>query len=213
MMKLWWSSRSPFVRKVMIAAHELGLEGRIETVPAKVHLARADSPVLADNPLGKIPTLVTEDGGVLFDSPVICEYLDGLAGGGWLFPREPSERLAALRRQALGDGLMELMILWLVERAKPAERQWPDVLDACRAKFNAVADRLEMDAAALAEGPFRIGHASLAAALAYADFRFAGDKWRDGRPALAAWAAEAAERPSLRATAFVDDVPVAGAPA
>jgi glutathione S-transferase len=213
MMKLWWSSRSPFVRKVMIAAHELGLEDRITLVPAKVHLARADTPVLADNPLGKIPTLITEDAGVFFDSPVICEYLDGLAGGGQLFPRESSERLAALRRQALGDGLMELMILWLVERAKPAERQWPDVLGACRAKFTAVADQLEKEAAALAAGPFRIGHVSLAAALAYADFRFSSEDWRRGRPALAEWVALTAERPSLRATAFVDDVPVAGAPA
>lgn len=213
MMKLWWSSRSPFVRKVMIAAHELGLEGRIETVPAKVHLARADSPVLVDNPLGKIPTLVTEDGCVLFDSPVICEYLDGLAGGGRLFPREPFERLVALRRQALGDGLMDLMILWLVERAKPAERQWPDVLDACRAKFGVTLDHLEAKAGALAEGPFRVGHASLAAALAYADFRFAGETWRAGRPALTDWAAKLADRPSVRATAFVDDIPVAGVPA
>jgi glutathione S-transferase len=213
MMKLWWSSRSPFVRKVMIAAHELGLEGRITLVPAKVHLARADTPVLADNPLGKIPTLITEDGGVLFDSPVICEYLDGLAGGGRLFPRDGAERFVALRRQALGDGLMELMILWLVECAKPSERQWPDVLDACRAKFATVVDHLERDAAALAEGPFGIGHVSLAAALAYADFRFASEDWRRGRPALADWAALSSERPSVRATAFVDDVPVAGAPA
>lgn len=213
MMKLWWSSRSPFVRKVMIAAHELGLADRITLVPAKVHLARADTSVLADNPLGKIPTLVTEDGGVLFDSAVICEYLDGLAGGGRLFPREGAERLAALRRQALGDGLMELMILWLVERAKPAERQWPDVLDACRAKFAAVADHLEREAAALAGGPFSIGHVSLAAALAYADFRFSSEDWRRDRPALADWAALASERPSVRATAFVDDIPVAGAPA
>lgn len=213
MMKLWWSSRSPFVRKVMIAVHELGLEDSIETVPAKVHLARADSPVLALNPLGKIPTLITEDAGVLFDSPVICEYLDSLAGGGRLFPREPAERMAALRRQALGDGLMELMILWLVERAKPAERQWPDVLDACRAKFNAVADHLERDAAGLAGSSFRIGHVSLAAALGYADFRFSTEDWRRGRPALADWVALVSERPSVRATAFVDDIPVAGAPA
>ena len=213
MMKLWWSSRSPYVRKVMIAVHELGLADRITLVPAKVHLARADTPVLADNPLGKIPTLVTEGGDVVFDSPVICEYLDGLAGGGRLFPREASERLAALRRQALGDGLMDLMILWLVERAKPPERQWPDVLDACRAKFAAVADHLEGEAADLAAGPFGIGHVSLAAALAYADFRFAAEDWRRGRPALAEWAALTSERPSVRATAFVDDVPVAGAPA
>lgn len=213
MMKLWWSSRSPYVRKVMIAVHELGLADRITLVPARVHLARADTPVLADNPLGKIPTLVTEDGDVVFDSPVICEYLDGLAGGGRLFPREAGERLAALRRQALGDGLMDLMILWLVERAKPAERQWPDVLEACRVKFAAVADHLEREAAALASAPFTIGHVSLAAALAYADFRFAGEDWRRGRPALADWAARTSERPSVRDTAFVDDIPVAGVPA
>jgi len=102
MMKLHWSPRSPYVRKVMIVAHELGLADRLEIVRTVVGGITPHLELMRENPLGKIPTLVLEDGTILYDSPVICEYLDTLHAGEKLFPAWP-ERLTALRRLALGE--------------------------------------------------------------------------------------------------------------
>jgi glutathione S-transferase len=117
MMKLHWSPRSPYVRKVMIVAHELGLADRIETVRTVVGGMTPHLALMRDNPLGKIPTLVLEDDTVLYDSPVICEYLDTLHDGPKLFPPWP-KRLTALRRLALGDGMLDIALTW-VGRALP----------------------------------------------------------------------------------------------
>src|SRR5258706_11013845 len=118
-MKLFWSSRSPFVRKVMIAAHELGLADRLELEPVVVALAQPNAAVMAHNPLNKIPTLITDDGQTLFESGLICEYLDGLATAPRLFPSAPALRWSALRWHALGTGLLEVLILWRSERMRP----------------------------------------------------------------------------------------------
>src|ERR1700727_389130 len=104
-MKLYYSATSPFVRKCLVSAHELGLRGRIELLPAAPHPVNRDRALVACNPLGKVPTLVTEDGAVLYDSRVICEYLNAL-GDGHLIPKQPAARWAALVDQALADGLM-----------------------------------------------------------------------------------------------------------
>src|SRR6202041_4025060 len=103
-MKLHWSPRSPFVRKVMVVVHELGLADRVICVRTVAASTRPHAVLMQDNPLSKIPTLVLDDGTVIYDSPVICEYLDALDGGPKLFPAEARARLLALRRQALGDG-------------------------------------------------------------------------------------------------------------
>ena len=124
-MKLFWSSRSPFVRKVMVAAHETGLVSGIECVQTVVAPAKPNAEVMALNPLNKLPTLLLDDGRVLYDSPVICEYLDGLHDGPKLFPSAGATRLDALRRQALGDGMMDFLLVWLSERSRPAEQQSP----------------------------------------------------------------------------------------
>ena len=122
MMKLHWSPRSPYVRKVMIVAHELGVADRIETVRTIVGGTTPHLELMSENPLGKIPTLVLEDGTILYDSPVICEYLDTLHGGEKLFP-SGAERWTALRRLALGDGMLDVALASLGERFRPAERQ------------------------------------------------------------------------------------------
>ena len=96
-MKLLWSSRSPFVRKVMVAAHEVGVAGRLATERVVVAADKPNPGVMALNPLNKIPTLVLDDGAVLFDSRVIAEYLDTLHDGPKLFPAEPAARWRALR--------------------------------------------------------------------------------------------------------------------
>ena len=101
-MKLLWSSRSPFVRKVMVAAHEVGLADRVRTERVVVAANKPNADVMALNPLNKIPTLVLDDGTVLYDSRVICEYLDTLHDGPKLFPPDKTARWPALRRQALG---------------------------------------------------------------------------------------------------------------
>src|SRR5882672_11146388 len=115
-MKLYWSSRSPFVRKVMVTVHELGLVSRIRTERVVVSAAAPNAEVMAVNPLNKIPTLVLDDGTALYDSRVICEYLDTLHEGRKLFPADPSACFTALRRQALRDGLMDGIVRRLGEQ-------------------------------------------------------------------------------------------------
>lgn len=204
-MKLHWSPRSPFVRKVMIAAHELGLAERFSTVRTVVHPEVPHEGLMADNPLSKLPTLVLDDGSALFDSRVICEYFDGLAGGARLFPAAGSERLAALRDQALGDGLMDIALLWLMERYEPEERRSPKLIAAFQTKLARTLDRLEADIGAIAARPYDIGHLTIGTSLSYLDFRFPDLAWRNGHDRLAAWHAGFAARPAVQANPVVDD--------
>lgn len=203
-MKLLWSSRSPFVRKVMVAAHETGQAARIECVRTVVAPAKPNVEVMALNPLNKLPTLVLDDGRVLYDSRVICEYLDGLHGGSKLFPSEGAARLEALRRQALSDGLLDVLLVWLAERFRPPEQQSAALIEACGLKLQTALDALENDAAALERTPFGIAHVAIGCALGYADFRFADAGWRQDRPRLAAWAAAVHARPSFLTTQHAD---------
>jgi glutathione S-transferase len=197
-MKLHWSPRSPFVRKVMIVAHETGLAERLTLVRTVVAMTTVNRDLLPDNPLSKLPTLVLDDGTPLYDSAVICEYLDALHGGPKLFPADTSSKWMALRRHALGDGLLELLVLWRNERDRlhPADLY----LNAYRAKVDAALDCLETDADALSATPFGIGHVAIGCGLSYADFRFSDLNWRCDRPRIAAWHAAFSARPSVRAT-------------
>jgi glutathione S-transferase len=202
-MKLHWSPRSPFVRKVMIVAHELGLVDRIACVRSVVATTKPHLPLMQENPLSKIPTLVLDDGSVLYDSPVVCEYLDGLHQGPKLFPADRRERMTALRRQALGDGFLDFLLLLRNER----ERTHPSEvhLSAYTTKKQAVLDALDREAGALAASAFSIGHIAIGCALSYLDFRYADEDWRKGHHRAAAWHADFAARPSVRATDPVDD--------
>jgi glutathione S-transferase len=203
-MKLHWSPRSPFVRKVMVAAHELGLAEKIECVRSLAAMNKPNPAIMVDNPLSKIPALVLGDGTVLIDSAVIIEYLDSLAGGGRLLAKPGPLRWRALSRQALADGLLDLLVLWRNEREKPAGRQTLEWLDAFAIKAAATLDRLGAETGALEGEAFGVGHIAVGCALSYLDFRFADLAWREGRPRLAAWHATFVERPSARATEIVD---------
>jgi len=203
-MKLHWSPRSPFVRKVMILAHETGLEGRLQLIRTVVAMAEPNHALLADNPLSKIPTLVLDDGVVLYDSRVICEYLDHLHDGPRLFPLTPVERWQALRRQALGDGILDVLLLWRNERMKPRERQTQALLDAFELKVNTALRMLEREAPALNAAPFDIGHIGIGCALSYIDFRFPGRDWRASRPQLTSWHRGFQGRPSVQRTEPTD---------
>ena len=205
-MKLHWSPRSPFVRKVMIAAHATGLAERIECVRTLAAATQPHPELMRDNPLSKIPTLVLDDGGALYDSPVICEYLDGLHDGPKLFPPAGAGRLAALRRQALGDGLLDALLAWRGERLRPADKRSADHLAAYEAKAWAVLDSLEREAPDLAATPFGIGQIAVGCALGYLDFRFPELDWRAGRPQLADWQRGFEAHPAVAAVPVVDDL-------
>lgn len=204
-MKLYWSSRSPYVRKVMVVAHEGGLAERIELERVVVSAYLPNTELLASNPLGRIPTLILDDGSALYDSRVICEYLDGLHDGPRLFPQDVAGRLRALRWLALGEGLVDTLILRLYEtRVREEAQRSEKLLTASAGKVAAALDAMNAMAGELAAAPFGIGQIAVGAALSYADFRFADETWRDGRAALADWYSTFERRPSVSATAHVD---------
>ena len=198
---LHWSPKSPYVRKVMVSAHELGLVNRLELVRSLAAMLKPNPAIMAVNPLSKIPTLVREDGSVLFDSVVICEYLNDLANGR-LFPREGEARWEALRWHAFGDGLLDALILWRNERERAVPLQ--PLLDAFELKVRASLALLDAEAAALRAAPFSIGTLTVGCALGYIDYRFDALGWRAIAPQLAAWHAELCKRPSFQATEPVD---------
>jgi glutathione S-transferase len=204
-MTLHWSPRSPYVRKVMIAASELGLRERLHIVRTVTGGTTPHLELMKRNPLGKIPTLELPDGTVLYDSPVILEFLDTLHDGPKLYPTAWPERILALRRHALGQGMLDAALLLLAEGFRPEERQSEPHKALWRAKLRAAVDALEQEADALAASAFTVGHLTLGVALDYLDFRFSALRWRDGHPQLAAWHAAFDARPAVQANLQVDD--------
>ncbi len=203
-MKLHWSSRSPYVRKVMICAHELGLADTIERIHSVVSMSDPNREVMRDNPLGKIPTLILDDGRVLYDSVVICEYLDTLRAGALLFPLRGEARWTALRRHALGNGMLDTLLLWRSEISKPAAQQTPTWLTTFALKIRNALEVIEADADALSHSSFDIGPIGIGTALAYLDFRFADMGWRRGHPRSEAWMQQFLQRESVQKSNFID---------
>jgi glutathione S-transferase len=198
-MKLYFNPASPYVRKVRVTAYELELADGIELVSISLTPVSPHEGLRSSNPVGKIPALILDDGSALYDSPVICEYLDTLAGGNRIFPAAGPSRWTALRRQALADGIMDAAVLARYEGAvRPKELQWQAWIDGQFLKIRTALDELERENL---EGVFDIGTLSIACALGYLDLRFADEGWRALRPRLAAWAAAVGKRPSLTATA------------
>ncbi|MBB3459287.1 glutathione S-transferase [Rhizobium sp. BK313] len=211
-MKLLGSLRSPYVRKVLVAAAELELLDQIDLEIHSVHLAAHVPTVMNVNPLNKIPTLITDADDVIFDSLVICEFLNELAGGDILVLKDARRRLKTLQMHALASGLVDVLIMRLVEAAKPEIRQWPEVLDATAAKINATLDYLEIRADELFAEGSTLGTLSVAVAINYIDFRFASMHWRQTRPRLNEWHAHFSTRPAIRDLPFEDTTPsLAGA--
>jgi glutathione S-transferase len=199
-LQLYFNPASPFVRKVRIVAEEMGLAGRIELITAMPTPVSPHEGVRSNNPIGKIPTLITDDGQALYDSPVICEYLEALAGGNRIFPPAGAARWTAMRRQALADGIMDAAVSARYEQAvRPKELQWQAWLDGQFLKIRTALDALEGEDL---ERAFDIGTISIACALSYLDLRFASEDWRTSRPLLAAWLARVSQRPSLAKTAL-----------
>lgn len=194
MLQLHWSPKSPFVRKVMVCVHELGMDIEIAKIRSVAAMLKPNTALMRDNPLSKIPTLLLDDGSTLFDSVVICEYLNERANG-TLFPASGPDKWQALRWHALGNGWLDALILWRNER----EREHPSqtLMDAFDLKTKAVLSQLEAEVNVLAAAPLSIGTVTLGCALGYLDYRFEDLGWRDHAPALAAWFAEWRQRPSF----------------
>ena len=205
MMTLHWSPRSPFVRKVMIVAHELALADRLHCIRTVVGGTTPHLALMRDNPLGKLPTLVLEDGSALYDSPVICEYLDSLHDGERLYPAGGPARLVALRRQALGDGMLDIGLQCLGERVRQESLRSVAHMAFWLLKLRACVDALEQEAGSLTADRFDIGHLTVGVALGYLDFRYPALSWRDGHPRLAAWHATFEQRAAVRANLPRDD--------
>jgi glutathione S-transferase len=198
-MKLYFAAASPYVRKVSITAIECGLADRITRVTTAVAPHTPNLDLEPRNPLVKVPALELDDGRVLYDSLVICEYLNAL-GKGSLFPAEGDARWDALRRHALADGILDAALLARYENVlRPEALRWPEWYEGQMRKVANALDAAERDAATL-PGTFDIGQVTLACALGYLDFRYPTLPWRDGRPALAAWFLAAAKRPSVAQT-------------
>lgn len=189
---------SPFGRKARIAVSVLGLDGKVKVEAASNQ--DDNDPLRQQNPLGKVPVLILDDGSALFDSPVILEYLDTLAGGGKILPRETRARFDALRLEALADGVMDASILIVYEgRYRPAEMKVQKWVDHQAGKVERGLAALEAQPPGL-DSPPSVGQITLACALGYRDFRF-GEGWRKDHPKLAAWLANFAARvPAFDAT-------------
>ena len=198
-MKIYYSATSPYVRKCLVAAHELGLRERIELVPAAPHPVNRDQSVVKLNPLGKIPTLITDDGAILYDSRVVCEYLDALAKG-HLFPAAAGARWAVLAEQSLADGMRDAAVLTRYETfTRPEQLRWAQWTAGQTEKVVSGLADIERRAADFG-ARIDIGTISIGCALGYLDLRLASLAWRDRHPATALWFEQFGARESMRAT-------------
>ncbi|QAY79214.1 glutathione S-transferase [Sphingosinicella sp. BN140058] len=201
-MKLLYQTHSPFARKVLVFAHEAGLAEAIEVVHHETSPTQRNAEVFAQNPLGKVPVLLRPGSSPLFDSDVICLYLDGLAARS-LYPIGVERRLGALRLQALAQGLAEAGIAYRWETARrPEGLRYPPLAAGYAEKLKTAYDWLEVHGDY--DAPIHIGHVALATTLEWLDFRGL-PPFRPARPKLAAWFDAFAERPSMRSTPLAGD--------
>lgn len=198
MIELLGSDASPFVRKARVLVAEAGIED-VPYVQVTATPMGGEDRLNAANPLGKIPALVRDGGPTIYDSNVVCRFLDDRAGAGLY----PADRLwECLTLEATGDGLMEAAVAIVYEkRLRPEELWWPDWFEAQWVKVTRSLDGLERQWMSHLYGPLDMGQISVACALGYLDLRHGDRDWRAGRDALAAWYARFAERPSMVATA------------
>ncbi len=196
-MKLRFSPVSPYVRKVSVTIIETGLEDRVENILTNAHDPESD--IASDNPLGKVPTLILDDGQVLYDSPVICEYLDSLHDGDKLFPASGPARWKALQLLALGDGMAEAGIDSRREGRRSEECKIDKLIEHQTAVVLRSMDTLENDLENLQAG-FAIGQIAIACSIGWLDFRFPDLGWSRDRPGLADWFEGVSERPSMMQT-------------
>ncbi|MDH3712739.1 MAG: glutathione S-transferase N-terminal domain-containing protein [Gammaproteobacteria bacterium] len=197
-MQLRYSPASPFVRKVLVLALETGLGGSVQQITTNPW--DPDTDLVGDNPLGKVPALLRDDELALFDSRVVCEYLDSLHDGPLMFPASGEPRWAALRWQALGDGVMDAAVAAFVELTRrPEERRWPVWVERQLGSVGRALQTLEKEVVR-APAQLHVGQIAVGCALGYLDFRHSQLQWRHGHRALADWHETLAARESFRQT-------------
>lgn len=195
-MKLYWIALSPYARKVAVVAREHRVADLIEFLAVKVTPPNAE--LMQHNPLNKVPTLILDNGTALYDSVVICEYLDSIGHGPQLFPSTGASRWDALRRHALGSGFTDLLISWRTEITSPPEQQSKERLDKYAFKAARILEELDAEAS-VERDAFDIGDVAIGCAVAYQRFRFPELSPPAGS-ALSLWYAEFDARPSVAAT-------------
>ncbi|MFV0295636.1 MAG: glutathione S-transferase N-terminal domain-containing protein [Hyphomicrobiaceae bacterium] len=201
-MKLFYSPTSPYVRKVMITAMEKGLEPKIERVSTSVSPIAREGELPTKNPLGKVPCLIADDGTALFDSPVICAYLDSLKAEPPLTPKDDKGRFASMTLEALADGLLDAGILLRYESSlRPEDKRWEGWLDGQMAKIQGAIDAFETTYAGQLGGPLTIGQIAVVCALGWFDFRYGHVDWRKDHPKTSAFMKTMGQRASVMATA------------
>ena len=194
-MKLAYSPASPYVRKVTACAIKRGLNDKIE----RLKIGTTDPALLQYNPLSKVPTLITDDGTCLYDSPVICEYLDSIGSAPKLFPAPGPARWKALTQEALGDGILDATQPRRRELTLPADDGRKAYIELQQGKVKRALAELEKEAGSLGELK-TIGEITIGCALGYLDFRYANEPWRPGHPKLEAWYARVVKLPPLAET-------------
>lgn len=198
-MKLYYSPTSPFVRKVNVLAIETGLNKQIEWV--KTNPWQAEDTLTAENPLSKIPTLITDDEKVIYDSRVICEYLDSLQSGEKLIPEQSEPRWQVLRLQALADGILDAGILRFLEKKRAADKQSDDWDAMQKGSIERGLDCLERSVSDWSgKDSLDLGVISVGCVLGWLDFRFSDENWRNNRPNLKAWFEQFSNRASMLET-------------
>ncbi len=198
MLRLYYSANSPYARKVLVTLVETGQAGDVALVQASGTPVDPGNLPLAQNPLGKIPTLERPDGPALYDSRVICRYLDHRADGR-LYPQGDA-LWDVLTLEATADGIMDAALLMVYEsRVRPEDRRMPDWVEGQWTKIARALDALEARWLGTLNGPISIGQIAVGCALGYLDLRHADRNWRDGRPGLAGWFATFSARPSMTA--------------
>lgn len=199
MMKLLYSPASPYVRKVLIVAHETGQSADLDLAECAANPVNRDQSVVAINPTGKIPALVLDDGTVLYDSRVICQFLDSRHSGVKLYSQTGSAHWSVLQREALADGLLDAALLARYETMlRPPQYQWSDWINGQMEKIHSSLDQMEKEVSD--SQTLDAGQIATACALGYLDFRFPQEDWRATRPALAAWFKTMSMRESMMAT-------------
>ena len=193
-MELLYTQRSPYVRKVRVCLIELGLHDQV-----KFNLMDLENPapeLAANNPLGKVPTLIADDGQAIFESSLICEYLDGLGAQPTLFPPLGPARWTALRRQALANGILDALTTRRHEARRPEAERSLSAMQKQKIKSDRGIASLEKEAPHFGDA-VTIGEIAIACCLGYLDFRFPGEPWRPGAPRLAQWYEGFAKRRSM----------------
>ncbi|GGL49788.1 glutathione S-transferase [Wenxinia marina] len=200
-LRLFHSPASPFVRKVLVCAHEKGVADRVELLPSRAWPVKRDPEIVRENPTGKVPTALLQDGTPLYDSRVICAWVDQMEGTPSLLPEGTSDRFAAMTLEALADGLLDAALLARYEAVlRPEEFYWALWHDSQMEKVDSALDDLEARWTDRLDGPVTVGTVAVACALGYLDFRFGDKDWRGGHPSLGAWYSGFAERESMRRT-------------